>query len=174
MTDRDSGDHGSSTGGLHLQISKLLMFAIIAAIAATGALVVTLLVELPMSPPPPGPRGEPPPPPNLQALAVFPVVTGLFVLAWLAVLVVFSRDQILQRLDDLEQRRGAVPSEVVDAMRTELSQQLTAFGARISALTDEYGDLRETDGYLSGMRTAAGQPPEQVVRPLRRMPPQQR
>jgi len=29
--------------------------------------------------------GVAPPPPNLTALAVFPVITGLFVLAWLAV-----------------------------------------------------------------------------------------
>src|SRR4051794_17621139 len=86
--------------GFQLQISKLLVVAIIIATAATGALIVTLLTSMPSGqpPPPPAPGGMPPPPPNLRPLAVFSVVTGLFVLSWLAVLVVFARDQILRQI----------------------------------------------------------------------------
>src|SRR5262245_56482614 len=89
----------STPGGFHFQISKLLVIAVIVATAATGALIVAVLLDMPSSAiPPPGPNGLPPPPPNLQPLAVFPIVTGFFVLSWLAVLVVFSRDQILRQL----------------------------------------------------------------------------
>jgi hypothetical protein len=147
----------NSRDGFHLQMSKLLMVSIVAAIAATGALVITLLVGLPSPPPGPGPDGRPPPPPDLNGLAVFSVVTGLFVLAWLAVLVVHSRDLILSRITTPE------PS-------TELLEEMRALGDRVAALTTEYGEQRETDGYLQGMRAAAAQPPDQVVTPLRRTP----
>src|SRR4051794_6257205 len=99
MTERTRTDQGSTVGGLHLQLSRLLLLCLVAAIATTGALIVTMVVGLPPAHPPPGPGGMPPPPPSLQRLAVFPVVTGLFVLAWLAALVVFCRDQILRRID---------------------------------------------------------------------------
>jgi len=131
-------------------ISKSLVVALILAATATGALIITLLTEMPPGGrPPPGPNGMPPPPPDLRPLAVVSVVTGLFVLAWLATLVIFCRDQIL-----------AQHSAMVS--RDELT-----------ALLAEYGERRETDGYLHGMRTAAGtDPPEANVRALRRTPPQ--
>jgi len=159
-------------GGLHFQISRLLVATIISATAATGALIVTVLVELPpATPPPPGPNGLPPPPPSLQPLAVFPVVTGLFVLAWLAVLVVFSRDQILRRL------RETQPDALTDALTeqlAELRRELAADREResrlLSELLAEYGEHRETDGYLNGMRAATGDEPN--IRPIRRTPPQ--
>src|SRR4051812_44726517 len=98
MTERLKADHRPWPGGFDLHISKLLVVALVVATAATGALIVTVLVELPQQVPPPGPNGMPPPPPDLRGLAVFSVVTGFFVLAWLAVLVIFSRDQILRQL----------------------------------------------------------------------------
>jgi hypothetical protein len=180
MTDRVPGDRRPLPGGLHVQISKLLVAAIIAATAATGALVVAILVNMPPSTSPPGPNGLPPPPPNMQPLAVFPIVTGFFVLAWLAVLVIFSRDQILMVLR--QQHEAATPPTgeqlgvLFATLRTELAAdregELRAFEARLAEQTAEYGEQRETDGYLHGMRMAAKtEPPEANVRSFRRNPP---
>jgi hypothetical protein len=179
MTERPQADPRSAPGGLHFQISKLLVGAIALATAATGALIVTVLIEMPpASVPPPVPNGMPPPPPNLQALAVFPIVTGFFVLAWLAVLIVVSRDQILLRL---RQQQDAAPTPLVsrddlNALLAELRSEIAADRERdLDALGEqlaEYGERRETDGYLNGMRTvAASEPPEANVRSFRRNPP---
>jgi len=173
----------SIPGGIHFQISKLLVAAVIVATAATGALIVTVLLDMPSSAiPPPGPGGLPPPPPNLQPLAVFPIVTGVFVLSWLAVLVVFSRDQILRQLGQQSEpppsggSRDELSALLAD-LRAELAgdreRELQQLSDRVAELTTEYGERRETDGYLSGMRTAtATDRPEANVRSLRRTPPQ--
>ncbi len=182
MTDRGPADRRSLPSGLNVQISKLLVAGIVVATAATGALVVTLLSDLPGSaPPPPGPNGLPPPPPSNQPLVVFVLVTGIFVLSWLAVLVLFSRDQILLHLRQ-QQDSAAVPtSATMDVMlaklRAELAgdreNELRALGERLAVLTAEYGEQRETDGYLRGMRMAATPDrPDVNVRSLRRTPPQ--
>lgn len=183
MTERARVDHGSAAGGVHLQMSKLLVAAVIAATAATGALLVAVLVEMPPSSPPPGPGGMPPPPPDIQALAVFSILTGLFVLSWLAVLVVFSRDQIMVRIqqahlgDSLDQVTSKQQTlELFAAFRTELAtdreRELQVLSERITALTNEYGEQRETDGYLHGMRvaTTAADPAEATVHSIRRPP----
>jgi hypothetical protein len=182
MTERAHADHGITMGGFHIQTSKLLVVAFVCAVAATGALIITLLVGMPGRPPAPGPNGMPPPPPDLQPLAVFPVVTGLFVLAWLAVLVVFSRDQILRRIQESESRSGLlVDPQQIDELLTGLRENLAAdrerelqtLSERIAELTTEYGEQRETDGYLNGMRVAArDHPREENVRSIRRPPPQ--
>ena len=155
------------------------MLAIIVATAATGALIVTVVIGLPPSSVPPGPNGRPPPPPDMQSLAVLTIVTGFFVLAWLAVLVIFSRDQILQFL-----RNRPDPSSTSAVSRDELNELLAGLRAELAADRErelgvlneqitEYGDRRETDGYLNGMRTATtGVPPEANVRSFRRTPPQ--
>ena len=179
MTDRARADHGSIVGGLHLQLSRLLLGSLVAAVAATGALIVTMIVGLPPAHPPPGPGGLPPPPPSLQPLAVFPVVTGLFVLAWLVVVVAFSRDQILRRIEQLRAEPGP-DSPQFDRLIAELRAQLAAdrerelqlLEGRIAELTEEYGEQRETDGYLSGMRVATGEESTPArVRSIRRAPP---
>jgi hypothetical protein len=167
-------------GGLHLQLSKLLLGALVAAVAATGALIITVIVGMPPAhPPPPGPGGMPPPPP-LTSLAVFPVVTGLFVLSWLAVVVAFSRDQILRRIEQLRDSPAA-DARRFDQLITELRSQLAAdrerelqsLQDRIAELTEEYGEQRETDGYLNGMRVATEEAPAPAqVRSIRRSPPQ--
>src|SRR5689334_6637554 len=103
MDARTRAGHGATVGGLHLQVSRLLLGCLVAAVAATGALIVTLAVGIPGPPPgPPGSNGMPPPPP-LESLAVVSVVTGLVVLTWLASLVVFCRDQFMDRLAEMRQ-----------------------------------------------------------------------
>ena len=155
--------------GLHFHISKLLVAVFIAAIAATGALIVTVLVLMPPpGPPGPGPNGMPPPPPNMQPLAVFPIVTGFFVLSWLAVLVVFSRDQILQRLQPPAE--AGVSHEELQRLRAEIAADRERDLTALSEQLIEYGERRETDGYLNGMRTATVEPPEPNVRSIRRPP----
>jgi hypothetical protein len=180
VTERARTDHQSTLGGWHLQISKLLVVAIVVATAATGALIVTVLTQMPsgQTPPPPPPGGLPPPPPLLRPLAVFSIVTGFFVLSWLAVLVIIARDQILRQLrqqaaptppgvtgDDLTAALGDLRAEIA----SDRERDLQTLADRMTEVTSEYGERRETDGYLSGMRTATtGEPPpQQNVRSLR-------
>ena len=173
-------DHGPIVGGLHLQLSKLLLGALIAAVAATGALIITMAIGLPPAHPPPGPNGMPPPPPNLTSLAVFPVLTGLFVLAWLTVVVAFSRDQILSRIEQL--RDGpAVDARRLDQLIAELRAQLAAdrerelqqLQQRLAELTEQYAEQRETDGYLNGMQVGTGaEQASATVHSIRRTPPE--
>jgi hypothetical protein len=179
MTERPEAATRSTSGGLHFQISKLLVIAITVATAATGALIVTIFVAMPPAVTPPGPNGMPAPPPNLQPLAIFPIVTGFFVLAWLAVLVIFSRDQVLLHLREEQQASPAPPHDLTGllaGLRAELAadhdRDLHALTDRLAELTAEYGERRETDGYLNGMRTATmNESPEANVRSLRRTPP---
>ncbi|MFI7601164.1 hypothetical protein [Actinoplanes sp. NPDC049681] len=155
-------------------MSRLLLCCLIVAIAATGALVITSIVAFPERPgPPPGNPGIPPgPPPNVQAVAVIVLVTGVFVLSWLAVLVVFARDQILRRLGE-----GGDPErmrELLTEVRAELAADREREWQIIAERLADYGEQRETDGYLNGMRVGTGsQPAEENVRSLRR-PPSQR
>ncbi|GAA3342929.1 hypothetical protein GCM10020358_39730 [Amorphoplanes nipponensis] len=180
MTERARAEPRSTVGGLHLQVSGLLLGSLIAAVAATGALIITLAVGLPPGHPPPGPNGMPPPPPDLTSLAVFPVITGVFVLAWLAVVVAYSRDQILRRIEQLKAGPGAVDrpfDQLIAELRAQLAadreQELRLLQERIAELTEEYGEQRETDGYLNGMRIATGdQPPPAKVHSIRRTPHQ--
>jgi hypothetical protein len=181
MTERARADLGFHVSGLSFPISKLLVVSIIAATAATGALIITVLVGMPGPPPGRGLEGMPPPAP-LRSLAVFSVVTGLFVLTWLAVLVVFARDQVLGRIREIKNAATFDPethrrqiNEVLAEFRAELAgdreRELHRLSEHIATLTSAYGEERETDGYLNGMRVAAGQdPPESAVRSLRRLP----
>jgi hypothetical protein len=180
MTEQARADQGS-TVGVHVHVSKLLVACLVAAVAATAALIVTLAVGMPgtLPPPVPGPNGQPPPPPSLDSLAIFPVVTGLFVLAWLAVVVVFARDHILLRLQEMRDPVDARQqiTDMLTDLRTELAadreRQLSALSERLAAMTSEYGEQRETDGYLNGMRVATSdEPAEPNVRSIRRPPPQ--
>ncbi|MEV6597112.1 hypothetical protein AB0M36_09655 [Actinoplanes sp. NPDC051346] len=157
--------------GLHFQMSKLLVGCLVVAIASTGALVITSIVGFPERPGPPPGLGLPPgPPPNVRGIAVLIVVTGIFVLAWLAVLVAFARDQILRRLGD----QPAGPDQIKDLL-TEVRAQLATDRDRewqvVLERLAEFGEQRETDGYLNAMRAAAGdEPTEANVRSLRRPP----
>jgi hypothetical protein len=178
MTERSQNDPRYPGSGSPLPISRALIAALVLAVAATGALVVTILTGMPRPVPPPSAPGTmPPPPPDERPIVVFVVVTGFFVLAWLAALIVYSRDQVLARL----RQRGSEPvredvAGLLAGLRAELAAdreaELASLGDLIKDVTAEYGERRETDGYLNGMRTAAvAQPPEANVRPLRRNPP---
>jgi hypothetical protein len=163
-----------AASGLHVHISKLLVVCVIGAIAATSALIVEVLVGMPERPAGPGPNGLPPPPPELQPLAVFTVLTGLFVLGWLAVLVVFSRDQILARVDRGQPATVGEAGSGVGELLAKLRVELAADREREMRVLDErlaeYGERRETDGYLHGMRVATAE--DATVHAIRRSPPQ--
>lgn len=173
MTEQARTNHHSTLGGWHLQISKLLVVAVIVATAATGALIVTVLTQMPSGvTPAPGPNGLPPPPPNMRPLAVVSIVTGFFVLSWLAVLVVVARDQVLRELRQRSAPTGDDFTAALADFRAELAgdreRELQGLTERMAEAIAEYGETRETDGYLSGMRTATtGEPPAPNVRSLR-------
>jgi hypothetical protein len=189
MTERPDADLRPNPAGWHLQVSKLLLGLLVAAVMATGALAVTLLTVLTSSNGRGGgsPDGLPPPPPDLQPIELVSVVTGLFVLAWLAVLIVFARDQILARLDRPQPATssgGGLDRDELTGLFAELRSELAAdrerdmaalsegLGERLAELTGEYGERRETDGYLSGMRMATTDDQSAGnVRSLRRTPP---
>lgn len=173
MTEEARAGRGAARSGLPFQISKLLVFCVIAATAATSALIIAILVDMPPGRAPgPGPNGQLPPPPDMQPAAVFPIITGLFVLAWLAVLVVVARDQVLSRLREIydpeldRERIAGLLAELRRELAEDRERELRALDERLA----DYGEHRETDGYLSGMRVAAGQPGEGNVRSIRRPP----
>jgi hypothetical protein len=165
---------------VHLQMSKLLGSCLVFAIAATGALIVTLAVGFPEKPGPP-PSGwtpgmpPPGPPPDERPLAVLIVLTGLVVLAWLAVLIVSARDRILQHVGE-SQAGGADAAQIREIfvdVRTELAADREREWQAMTERLLEYADQRETDGYLHGMRVATtDEPVEANVRPIRRPPTQ--
>ena len=63
--------------------------------------------------------------------------------------------------------------ELLDEVRAELAADREREWQAISERLAEYGEQRETDGYLTGMRVATGtQPMEANVRSIRRPPAQ--
>jgi hypothetical protein len=155
----------------HFALSRLLIGCAITAIAATGGLIVVTILAVSTPGPPPGRLGAgPPPPPPLDTLAILIVVTGLCVLAWLAVLVVFARDQVLARLNHLPGLPGADLSQLREELVEDRRAALAALEEKITELTTEYGEQRETDGYLHGVRTAASDVDSAQVRQIRRIP----
>lgn len=133
---------GLDKAGLQLHLSRLLLGSLIAGVASTVA--VAIFGALAARPRPAGPlTGNPPPPEAMPGLVVS---VGLFVVAWVAVLVTIARDQILRRLATLE--------------------------TGLRAFADEYGEQRDTDGYLRALRTAGlPAPAAGEVRQLHRVPP---
>jgi hypothetical protein len=135
----DSGSGQSpDRHGLHLNVSPFLLSSVVAAAATTVALIVIVALDArpPAVPPPPPGSGSGParliPPPSFAPLLV---VSALFIVSWLAVLLAICRDRIIQRLGAVEE---AARSDIAS-----LRRQLT-----------EYGDGRETEGYLYGLRSA--------------------
>jgi len=109
--------------------SGLLLFTLAAAVLATVGLVLAVVfASMPPPPPPPSGSNRPPPPPPGGAAII--VTSALFVLSWGAVMFTYLRDLFEHRFAQLSNR-------IVD-------------------LTAEYGELRETDGYLHGYRQASG------------------
>jgi hypothetical protein len=141
-----------SSRALQIRVSKLLLICYVAAIAATAGTAVAAYMDA-TRPPPRGAPGLPPPPPPGPSEALI-IAVGLLVLAWLAVLVVLSRDQILHRVAALRAGEG------VEAMEE-----------RIATMMRDYGEQRETEGYVNGMRAATMQGRGAEIRPLRGVPP---
>jgi hypothetical protein len=139
---------------LQIHVSKLLLVCTVAGIAATAGLVVAAYMDASRPAPAPRPEGGMPPPPPPPS-EMFMISLALFVLAWLAVLVVLSRDQILHRIAALRDGEGA-----------------EMLAERVAVLMREYGEHRETEGYVNGMRTAMA--PDAEVRQLRGVPPSAR
>lgn len=108
--------------------SGLLLFTLAAAVLATVGLVLAVVfASMPPPPPPPASGSNQPPPPGGVAVIV---TAALFVLSWGAVMFTYLRDLFEHRFAQLTDR-------IID-------------------LTTEYGELRETDGYLHGYRQASG------------------
>jgi hypothetical protein len=113
-------------------VSPLLVGCLVAAIAATIGLGVLTIVALSNPPPPPPSAGASghPPPPNFGMSAAITVAAALFAIAWVSTFVALSRDHILRR---------------IDRARAEIS-------AAVTAAVGDYGDHRETEGYVHGRR----------------------
>ncbi|HKT02358.1 MAG TPA: hypothetical protein VJT31_22745 [Rugosimonospora sp.] len=176
VAERNGPDPGPVRGGLQIQVSKLLLASIVAAIATSVAMVVAVAMLPPDRPPPGlGPNDQPPPPPGSAVVLI--IITGLFVVSWTAVVATLARDQILRRMREVGEapQARAETLELLAALRREVAEDrradLAALEARITALTAEYGEQRETDGYVNGMRAARHDPPPAEVRPLHRVPP---
>jgi hypothetical protein len=141
-----SSGQSAQRQGVHLNVSPLLLSSIVAAAATTVALIVIVALEArPPAAPPPLPGGGPARIPLPPTFAPLIVITSLFIVSWLAVLVVLCRDRIIQRL-------GAAQ----EAARSDI--------ASLRGQLAEYGDSRETEGYLYGLRSA------QQTRPARLHP----
>jgi hypothetical protein len=169
-------DPGPVRGTSQVHMSKLLLVSFVVAAASTIALIVAAAM-IPPGPPPSGPGGTPPPPPHI--LIVFVVLTGVFTMSWVSVVVTYARDQILRRTrestgSDLVSREET--RTMMATLRAELAEdrrvELAALEERMRDLTVEYGDQRETEGYVNGLRAAnRPHPGGAEVRPLHRVPP---
>jgi hypothetical protein len=170
---------------MQIQASKLLIGTLSAAVTATVALILAYAPLLSTVPPAGGGPGAPPPPPRLDSIATVVVLTGVCVVAWMGVIVVLALEQVLREVQELPVLSGSEPSDLgqqlgqaVAALRRDLADDQRAgmrvLEERLTALTAEYGEQRETDGYISGMRvaTTAGQERGELrqIRPVRPAP----
>jgi hypothetical protein len=116
----------TSRTGVSFHASPLLIGSGIAAVASSVLLAVLWYFDSRGMPPPPVTSAgqQPPPPPSDVAIHL---VLGLCIVTWLAVLVAACRDQIVTRIN-------AATQEVLQAV-------------------SEYGERRETEGYLKARRS---------------------
>jgi hypothetical protein len=114
----------TSRTGVSFHASPLLIGAGVAAVASTVLLAVLWYFDAHAVPPPPPVNGRPGPPPSNLALQF---VLALCMVSWLAVLVAICRDQVVRRIN-------------------------VATGEIIAAVS-EYGERRETEGYLKARRS---------------------
>jgi hypothetical protein len=135
-----------------VRTSPLFVGSLVGALASTVVLTILTILQLNQAPPrggdPNAPTGGPPPPPPQHLTAGLIVVAAIFVVAWTAVLLAIARDTIMRRLDATELRVQEILAEKIS----------------------EYGDLRETDGYVWGMRQA-GPPTPNGAEPVRTLYP---
>jgi hypothetical protein len=158
---------------VHFQLSPLLLIGIVGAVISTVAVIVSAVITSQVGPPPPsGVSGvRPPPPPSMTALIIS---IGLFVVAWVTVAIAVGRDQLLQKLSAAQAGMTAEFTARLEAVRDQVTHDRSVSLGRIEEKFDtlmrEYGETRETEGFLNGMR-AATRPPNGDVRPLRTVPP---
>jgi hypothetical protein len=108
----------------------MLLTTLTAAVLSTVFLAILWYVDAntPPLPPAPPPRGGPPPPPPPPGRAVVALAAGTFAIAWVSVIVVACRDQILRRIEQISDR--------------------------VAAASIEFAEQREEEGVFRGMRIA--------------------
>jgi len=135
-----------------IRASPLFVGSLVGALASTVVLTILAILQFQQPQPPrdqnPPAGGGPPPPPPPHLTAGLIVVAAIFVVAWIAVLLAIARDTIMRRLDASELRMQEILAEKIN----------------------EYGELRETDGYVYGMRQA-GRLPSDGAGPVRTLYP---
>jgi uncharacterized membrane protein YgcG len=111
------------------QVTPMLLTALVGAVLSTVLLAVLWYVDAHPGPPPPPLRdfGRPPPPPP-GSRAALAMAVGVFAIAWVSVIVVACRDQILRRIDHAAER--------------------------FEAATLEFAEQREQEGIFRGMHMA--------------------
>jgi hypothetical protein len=140
-------------------VSVFLLGGLVAAIISSIALGVSVVFASDqLGGPSPNSQGLPfgggGPSPGMQTGEVVVIMAvALFVISWMTVIVAIVRDQLLRRTADQAETREL--RELVAALRIEIRQ---------------YGDERETDGYLTAMRES-GPSKHGTARQLRPLPP---
>jgi hypothetical protein len=143
---------------VHFQLSSLTMIGIVAAVISTTAVVIAA-ISASHGGPPPGQGALPPPPPSTTPILL---AVGFFVISWVTVAVAIARDQIVQRMNLMNQAMEEIRTQAAAAAGLE---------ARLTALVEEYGERRETDGYIGAMQAAEN---ASGVRPLGTLRPRNR
>jgi hypothetical protein len=119
----------TSRTGVSFHASPLLIGSAVAAAASSILLLVLWYFDTRGLPPAAVTAANQPPPPPPGHVAI-QLVLGLCIVTWLAVLVAVCRDQIVRRIN-------AATQEVLLAV-------------------SEYGERRETEGYLKARRAQSG------------------
>lgn len=122
----------SARDGTSFHITPMLLTTLTAAVLSTVFLVILWYVDANTPPPPPPTPSGPPPPPPAPGRAVVALAAGTFGIAWVSVIAVACRDQILRRIDQIADR--------------------------VAAATVDFAEQREEDGVFRGMRIAAREP----------------
>jgi hypothetical protein len=165
----------SASERVQMRLSPLLLIGTASAVISTVAVVVSAVAaSSPLSPPGAVGGGAPPTPAPATGLVALIISVGFFVVSWITVAVAVARDQIFQRCADAAHSHSESLIELRDWMEDTyalVGREQAAIDAKLSTLSLEYGEQRETQGYLNAMRAAAGAVTRAEVRPLRPVRP---
>jgi hypothetical protein len=159
----------------------MLLIGLIGGILSTVALVVSAVLANQPGPPPGQGQGQgqgPPPMPSHSLIALV-ISAAIFVVAWAMVIAAITRDQVMRKITDSAAGRAQMLVDLHEWMLEEREQtareRAAAQAELVAQLANlrEFGEQRETDGYLNAMRAAQGLADAGDVRPLRRVPPPQ-